>query len=92
MSLADAGAAQPSHQLINEPQDAAGGVGRALAQPGVQHLAGAGAEGEQRVVAEPVGVAVAGALLVVAVHFADGGVHPRQAARPRVRHRPLTPG
>ena len=72
---AGAGAAQPGHQLVNESEDAAGGVGRALAQPGVQHLAAVGAGGQQRMVAEPVGVAVAGALLVVAVHLADGGVH-----------------
>jgi len=41
----------------------------------MQHLAGVGAGGQQRVVAQPVGIVVAGALLVVAVHLADGGVH-----------------
>jgi hypothetical protein len=66
---------QPGHQLVNEPGDAAGGVGRALAQPGVQQLAAVGPGGQQRVVAQPVGIAVAGALLVVATDLADGGVH-----------------
>jgi hypothetical protein len=69
------GAAQAGDELIAEPEDAAGGVGCALAQPGVQHLTAVGAEGEQRVVAQPVGVAVAGVLLVIAVDLADGGVH-----------------
>jgi hypothetical protein len=55
--------------------DPAGGVRRALAQPGVQHLTAVGAEGQQRVQAEPAGVAVAGTLLVVAVDLADRGVH-----------------
>jgi len=72
---AGAGPAQAGHQLVNEAEDAAGGVGRALAQPGMQHLAAVGAGGQQRMVAESVGVAVAGALLVVAMHLADGGVH-----------------
>src|SRR4030095_4941139 len=63
--LADrAGAAQPGHQLINEPGDAAGGVGRALAQPGMQQLAAVGAGGQQRMVAQPSGGAVGGALPV----------------------------
>jgi hypothetical protein len=34
-----AGPAQPGDQLIDEAEDAAGGVGRTLAQPRVQHLA-----------------------------------------------------
>ena len=41
----------------------------------MQQLAGVGPEGQQRVVAESMGVAVAGALLVVAVDLTDGGVH-----------------
>jgi hypothetical protein len=41
----------------------------------VQHLTAVGAEGQQRVQAEPAGVAVAGTLLVVAVDLADRGVH-----------------
>jgi hypothetical protein len=40
-----------------------------------EHLAGVGAGGQQRVVAELAGVAVAGATLVVAVDLTDGGVH-----------------
>src|SRR5512132_4385610 len=72
---AGVGAAQPGHQLVNEPENATGGVGRALAQPGVHDLAGVGAGGQQRVVAQPAGVAVAGTLLGVAVDLADGGVH-----------------
>ena len=38
---------------------------------GVQDLAGVGAGGEDRVVAERSGVAVGGALLLLAVHLAD---------------------
>ena len=54
---------------------AAGGVGPALAQPGHQHVAGAGGDGQQRMVAPRAGVAVvAGALLVQTVGLADGGV------------------
>lgn len=41
----------------------------------MEHLAGIGAGGQQRVVAELSGVAVGGAALVVAVDLADGGVH-----------------
>jgi hypothetical protein len=39
-----------------------------------EHLAGVGTAGNQRVVAEGVGVAVGSTLLVVAVHLADRGV------------------
>ena len=54
---------------------AAGGVGAALAQPGHQHVAGAGGDGQQRMVAPRTGVAVvAGALLGQTVGLADGGV------------------
>ena len=55
----------------DEAQRAAPRAGRALAQADVQHLAGARAGGEQRVVAALAGVAEAGALLLVAVHLAD---------------------
>jgi hypothetical protein len=41
---------------------------------GVQHLTGVSTGGNKRVVAQGVGVAVGGALLVVAVHLAHGGV------------------
>ena len=54
---------------------AAGGVGPALAQPGHQHVSGAGGDGQQRVVAPLAGIAVvAGALLGQSVGLADGGV------------------
>jgi hypothetical protein len=72
---AGAGAAQPGDELVGEPHDPAGGVGAALAQPGVEDLAGVGTEGEQRVQPQPTGVAVASALLVVPVDLADRGVH-----------------
>jgi hypothetical protein len=55
---AGAGAAQAGDEFVDESEDAAGGVGRALAQPGVQHLAAAGAGSQQRMVAQPVGVAL----------------------------------
>jgi hypothetical protein len=41
----------------------------------VQHLAGVGAGGQQRMVAEHLGVAVGRPALGVAVDLADGGVH-----------------
>ena len=54
---------------------AAGGVGPALAQPGHQHVAGSGGDGQQRVIAPLAGVAVvAGTLLGQAVGLADGGI------------------
>jgi hypothetical protein len=51
-----------------------GGVGRALAHAGVQHLAGVVAGGHQGVVAQDLGVAEGGTGLVGAGHLADGGV------------------
>ena len=54
---------------------AAGGVGPALAQPGHQHVSGAGGDGQQWVVASLAGIAVvAGALLGQSVGLADGGI------------------
>ena len=51
------------------------GVGSALAQPGHQHVAGAGGDGEERVIAALTGVVVAlGSLLGQAVGLAHGGV------------------
>ena len=51
---------------------AAGGVGSALAQPGHQHVSGAGGDGQQRVVAPLAGIAVvAGAVLGQSVSLAD---------------------
>jgi hypothetical protein len=41
---------------------------------GVQHLTGVSTGGNKRVVAQGVGVAVGGALLVVAAHLAHRGV------------------
>ena len=50
-------------------------VGPALAQPGHQHVAGAGGHGQQRVIAPLAGIAVvACALLGQTVGLADGGV------------------
>jgi hypothetical protein len=51
---AGASAAQAGDELVDESEDAAGGVGAALAQPGVEHLAARGVGGQQRVVAQPV--------------------------------------
>ena len=51
-----AGAADAGDQLVEEAACAALGVGLASAHPGVQHLAGVGAGGEDRVVAEHLGV------------------------------------
>ena len=58
------GIAYPTHRLPQEVGDAPNGVGPALAQPRHQHVAGAGGNGQQRVIAPLAGVAVvAGAFL-----------------------------
>ena len=61
-------------ELFDEASRAAGGVGRAFPHPGVEHLAGVGPAGQDRVVAQHFGVAVRGALLRLAGHLADGGI------------------
>jgi hypothetical protein len=61
--------ADPGDQLFGEAFGTA--LGGTLAQPGVQHLTGVGARRQQRVIAERLGVAVRGALLVLAVDLAD---------------------
>ena len=50
--------AHPPHRLPQEVGGAAGGVGPALAQPGHQHVPGAGDGREQRVIATGAGIAV----------------------------------
>lgn len=69
-----AGPLDAGDQLIAEALDALLRVRRPLAQPDVQRLARVRARGEDRVIAEQLGVAVAGALLEVAVHLADEAV------------------
>ena len=65
-------AANPSHRLTQEVGGAPGGVGPALAQPGHQHVAGSGGDGQQWVIAPCTGIAVvAGALLGQSVSLAD---------------------
>lgn len=66
-----AGATDAGEQFVDEPQRAALRVGLALSEPDVQDLVAVGAGGQQRVVAEPVRVAVAGALLAGAVDLTD---------------------
>jgi hypothetical protein len=68
-------ATQAGQEFVDESDDASGGVDGAFAQPGVEDLAGVGAGGQQRVVAEDLGVAVRGAGLGVAVDLTDRGVH-----------------
>ena len=69
------GMATPAHRFTQEVVGAPSGVGAALAQPGHQHVAGAGGDGQQRVIAPRTGVAmVAGTLLGQSVGLADGGV------------------
>ena len=64
--------AHPPHRLTQEVGGAAGGVGQALAQASHQHVAGAGGDGQQRVIAPRTGVAVVtGALLGQSVGLAD---------------------
>ena len=50
------------------------GVGRPLAQAGMEHLAGVGPRGDEGVIAEHVGVAKARPCLGLAAHLADGRV------------------
>ena len=52
-----AGVAHPSHCLAQEVGGAPGSVGAALAQPGHQHVPGAGGHGQQRVIAPLAGIA-----------------------------------
>ena len=71
-------------ELVEEAAGAALGVGLALAHPGVQHLTGVGAGGEDRVVAEHLGVAEPGALLGLPSTWTDRRVdidHQRPVAR-----------
>ena len=64
--------AHPPHRFTQEVGSAAGGDGPALAQAGHQHVAGAGGDGQQRVIAPRTGVAVvAGTLLGQSVGLAD---------------------
>ena len=69
---ARSGSAHPAHCLTQEVGGAAGGVRAALAQPRHQHLAAAGRNREQRVIAARARVAgLAGALLGEAVGLAE---------------------
>ena len=51
------GVAHPSHRLTQEVSGASSGVSQACAQPGHQHVAGAGGDGQQGVIAPLAGVA-----------------------------------
>ena len=52
------GTANPAHRFTQEVGGAPSGVGAALAQPGHQHVAGAGGDGQQGVIAPLAGIAV----------------------------------
>ena len=49
------GPAHPGDELFDEAHRAALGVGRSLAQAGMEHLAGVGPRGEEGVIAEHAG-------------------------------------
>ena len=68
------GAAHAGDQLFHEPAEPALRVRRAFAVADVQHLAGIGADREDRVIPKLAGVPVARALLTVGVDFADEAV------------------
>ncbi len=68
------GPAQPGYQLFDEALGAALGVRRPLAHPDMKELTGGRQGGEQGVVAEPLGVAVAGTVFGFAAHLGDGRV------------------
>jgi hypothetical protein len=86
-------ALDPRDQFLNEAQGAAGGVGRTLPGADVQDLAGAGASGQDRVIAATAGVAKPGALLVIAMNLTDKRININNqpvaagagAGRPRAR-------
>ena len=87
-----ASVAYPPHRLTQEVSGAPSGVGPALAQPGHQHVAGSGGDGQQRVIALLAGVAmVAGTLLGQTVCLADGGVQD-DGQRPVAGSGPSRPG
>ena len=66
------GVAHPPHRLTQEVGGAAGGVGAALAQPGHQHVSGAGGDSQQWVIAPLAGVTmVSRPFLVQSVGLAD---------------------
>ena len=68
------GPTQARHELFDEALDAALGVGRPLAQAGMEDLSGGGQGGQDRVVAELLGVAIGGTVLLLAVDLVDGRV------------------
>ena len=86
------GAAHPPHRLPQEVGGAPGGVGPALPEPGHQHVAGAGGDGQQRVIAPGAGVAVmTRPLLGQPIGLADGGVQV-DGQRPGAGSRTSRPG
>jgi hypothetical protein len=68
------GPAQAGDEFLDEALGPALGVGRPLSQPRMEHLAGTGPGGEDRVIAADLGVAEASSLLCVPAQLADGGV------------------
>ena len=86
------GVPYPPHRLPQEVGGTSGGVGAALAQPGHQHVAGAGGDSQQRVIATGAGTAVVSrSLLGQSIGFADGGVEV-DGERPVAGSRPSGPG
>ena len=89
--------AHPSHRFTREVGGAPNGVGPALAQSRHQHVAGAGGDGQQRMIA-PLAIAplagvvvAAGSFLGQPVGLADGGVQV-DGQRPVARASPGGPG
>jgi hypothetical protein len=68
------GPAQAGHELFDEALGPASGVGRALAQPGMEDLAGVGPRGQDRVVTEHLGVSEGGALFQLAENLSNRGI------------------
>ena len=65
------GPAETGHELFDEVLGPALGVGRSLAHPGVEDLAGVGPPGEDRVVARDLGVAIGRATFEPSEHLTD---------------------
>ena len=83
------GPAHPGDELFDEALGAP--LRRTLAQSGMEDLTGGRPHGEQRVVAEDLGVAIGRALLRLAVHLDDGRIQVDRH-RVRTRTRPERPG
>ena len=83
--------AHPPHRFTQEVGSAASGVGTALAQPGHQHVAGSGGDGQQWVIAPRAGVVVVSRPLLCPVHRSGRWWSPGRWSGASRRVRPQRP-